>query len=142
MANKDISNINLECGKCFWWNFVRMVQAKIPSRFGAYFNGEWQKYTPLCPTLSKHEGLKGIGHSTSIRNLTFGVNSVTVSYLISYDSLLQNAKDIIKKCDSYFITKCDSYHKLWRFYYKMRQLLQNATFITNCDSTHIILPNY
>ena len=25
-----------------------------------------------------------------------------------------------------------------RFYYKMRQLLQNATFITNCDSTHNI----
>ena len=86
----------------------------------------------------------------SIGNLVLGVNSVTVSYLIRYESLLQNAADLITKCDSYFITKCvclfitkcgsfiskcDSYYKLRRFYYKMRQLLQNATFIKNCDST-------
>ena len=51
----------------------------------------------------------------SIRNLIVGVNSVTVSYLIRYDSLLQNATDVITKCDSYFITKCD------------RSLLQNAS---------------
>ena len=50
----------------------------------------------------------------SIRNLIFGVNSVTVSYLIHYDSLLQNATNIITKCDNYFITKRD------------RSLLQNA----------------
>ena len=35
------------------------------------------------------------------------VNSVTVSYLIHYDSLLQNATDIITKRDIYFITKSD-----------------------------------
>ena len=35
----------------------------------------------------------------------FTVDSVTVSYLIRYDSLFQNATDIITKCDSYFITK-------------------------------------
>ena len=73
-----------------------------------------------------------------------GVNSVTVSYLMHYDNLLQNATDIITKCDSYFITKCN------------RSLLQNASnfllqnvtvlfqnmtvitkrndFITKCDS--------
>ena len=63
-----------------------------------------------------------------------GVNSVTVSYLIHYDSLLQNATEIY-------------YKMLQVFYYKMRQLLQittvllqNATVITklgvvkNCDS--------
>ena len=65
----------------------------------------------------------------SIRNLIFGVNSVTVSYLICYDSLLQNATDVITKCDSYFITKCDR---------SLLQnasgfLLQNATVIINCD---------
>ena len=48
------------------------------------------------------------------RNLIFGVNSITVSYLIR-DSLLQNVTDIITKCDSYFITKCD------------RSFLQNAS---------------
>ena len=43
----------------------------------------------------------------------------------------------ITKCVSFYITKCDSYYKLRRFYYKMRQLSQNATFITYCDSTGI-----
>ena len=44
----------------------------------------------------------------SIRNLIFGVSSVTVSDLICYDNLLQNATDVITKCDSYFIAKRDS----------------------------------
>ena len=59
----------------------------------------------------------------SIRNLILGVSSVVVSYLIHYNSLLQIATDIIAKCEDYFITKCDSYYKLRRFYYKMRKLL-------------------
>ena len=42
----------------------------------------------------------------------------------------------ITKCLRFFITKCNSCYKLRQFYYKMRQLLQNATFITNCDSTN------
>ena len=63
--------------------------------------------------------------------------------MIHYDSLLQNATDIITKCNSYFIRKCDAteiyykmrqvfYYKMRQFYYKMRQLLQNATAITKC----------
>ena len=51
----------------------------------------------------------------SIGNLILSVNSVTVSCFIHYDSLLQNATDVIKKCDSYFVTKWD------------RSLLQNAS---------------
>ena len=35
-------------------------------------------------------------------------------FSIHYDSLLQNATDIVSKCNSYFITKC------------VRSLLQNA----------------
>ena len=64
----------------------------------------------------------------SIRNLIFGVNSVTVSDLIRYDSLLQNATDAITKCDNYFITKrdrsllqCDSFITKSDVYYKLRQ---------------------
>ena len=83
---------------------------------------------PFTP-LYKDKGLRDIGHIMSIENLILGVSSVVVSYLIRYDSLLQNATDIITKCDSKFITKCDNFIK------KMRQLLQNSTFITNCDST-------
>ena len=30
-----------------------------------------------------------------------------VSYFIYYDTSLQNVTDIIPKCDSYFLTKCD-----------------------------------
>ena len=52
--------------------------------------------------------------------------------------LLQIVIEVYYKCVRFFITKCDSYYKLRRFYYKMRQVLQNATFITNCDSTHIM----
>ena len=50
--------------------------------------------------------------------------------MINYDTVLQNATDIITKCNSYFITKCNR---------RLLQnapgfLLQNATVITNCDS--------
>ena len=36
---------------------------------------------------------------------------------------------VITNCDSFFITKCDT------VYYKLRQVLQSAMIITNCDST-------
>ena len=77
--------------------------------------------------LSKDEVLKNIGHSMSIRNLIPGVNSAAVSYLIRYDSLLQNATDIVTKCDSNFITKCDRFITKCGSYYKIRRLLQIAT---------------
>ena len=97
----------------------------------------------------------------SIGNLMLSANSVAVSYLVRYGSfhclLLQNAAGITTKCDSYFITKCNrnllqnasrffirkcdscftkggSFYKLQQFYYKIRQLLQNATFITTGHS--------
>ena len=54
------------------------IQAKIPSHSGDCILGEGQ-------------------HGTRPR----------VSYLIHYGTLLQNATDVITKCDSYFITKCD-----------------------------------
>ena len=134
-----------------WFKF----QEKIPSRSGACVQGEWQKNTRPSTRLSKDEGLKDIRHSMTIGNLFLRASSVTVSYLIRYDSFLQNkmlqilsqnataillqqyitkcVRFFVTKCDS-FITKCDSYYKLQQLYCKMRQLLQNAMFITNCDS--------
>ena len=50
---------------------------------------------PLSPSLSKDEKLREIGHSMSIGNLILGVNSATVSYLIHYDNLLQNATVVL-----------------------------------------------
>ena len=43
--------------------------------------------------------------------------------------LLQNATEI------YYKMRQDLHYKMRQFYYKMRQLLQIVTFITNCDST-------
>ena len=127
------------------------------------FSGRVTKIPPPFPPLSKDEGLRDIGHIMSIGNLILDVNNVAVSYLIRYDSLLQNVTDIITKCDSKFITKChrsllenasgfllqnatillqcNSYYKLRQFCYKVRQLLQNATFITNCDSAQCSMTN-
>ena len=65
-------------------------------------SGRVTKIPPPSPPLSKDKGLRDIGHIMSIRNLILGINSVTVSYLIHYDSLLQNARDIITKCDVYY----------------------------------------
>ena len=72
----------------------------------------------------------------SIRNLIFGVDSVSVSYLIRYDSLLQNATDAITKCDSYFITKYDKvYYKMRQvFHYKCDSFTKCDNFIAKCDS--------
>ena len=55
---------------------------------------------------------------------------VTGSYLVHYDTLLQNATVTITKCNT-FITKCDSYCKMRRFYcklwhYQMQRVLQNV----------------
>ena len=54
---------------------------------------------------------------------------VLVSYLVDYDTLLQNVTNIITKCDIYFITKCDKslLQNMSGF------LLQNASFITKCN---------
>ena len=71
----------------------------------------------------------------SIGNLILGVNGVTISYLINYDSLVQNATEVYYKMRQVF------YYKMRQFYYKMQQLLQiamillqNATVITKCDA--------
>ena len=77
----------------------------------------------------------------SIGNLMLVVNGVTVSYLICYDSLLQNTTDVITKCDSYFSTKCDRSLLQNASVFLLQNatvLLQNATvitdnFITKCD---------
>ena len=68
---------------------------------------ESDKNAPLSLPLSKDEELRDIGHRMSIRNLILGISSVIVSCLIHCDSLLQNAADIIKKCDNYSTKKCN-----------------------------------
>ena len=59
---------------------------------------------------------------------------VTVSYLVHYDTLLQNATNIIAKCTSILITKCVNFITKWvnfitkcDVYYKMRQCILKGT---------------
>ena len=56
----------------------------------------------------------------------------TFSYLVHYDTLLQNAENVFRKCDSHFITKLDKsllqkasdiFLKMRLFFYQMAQLL-------------------
>ena len=129
-----------------WFKF----QAKIPSHSGVCVQGEWQKYTLPSPPLSEDEGLKDIGHNMSIGNLVY---SITVSYLIRYDYKMRQLfhynmrKKFITKCVRFFIRKCVRFfiRKYDGFITKCKQLLQiattslqNATFVTNCDSTTFI----
>ena len=56
--------------------------------------------------------------------------------MIYYETLLQNATDIITKCYSYFITKCDIsllQNASGFLLQNATVLLQNATVITKCD---------
>ena len=60
---------------------------------------------------------------------------VLVSYLAHYDTLLENATDVIKKCDSYFITKCDKsllQNALSCLLQTATVLLQIVAVVTNC----------
>ena len=71
-------------------------------------------------TVFKDEGLSGIRQGTIIKNLVLANNSITISYFIHYDSLLQNVTDVYYKKHQVFLQnvtvllqKCDSYYKLW-----------------------------
>ena len=111
------------------------ISGKNSMLFWNMRSGSVTNIHPFLPSTIWIERLRNIGHSMSIGNLIWGVNSVMV-YLIHYDSLSQNATDVITKCNSYFVTKWD------KVYYKMCQifllqnvivLLQNATVNTKCD---------
>ena len=94
-------------------NEALLARFKFQVKIGVCVQREWQKYTCSSPSLSNDEGLKNIGHSMSIRNLIFGVNSVMVSDLILWQ----------------FITKCDTcYYKMWQLFYCKKQ----QKFITKC----------
>ena len=104
------------------------ISCKGSSTFWSMLSGRVVKTARPSPQVPKNERLMKIVHIMSIGNLISGVNTVAVSYLRHFDSFLQNATDIITKCNSCFITKCD------------RSLLPNLPdflsgfFITNYDN--------
>ena len=55
-------------------------------------------------------------------------------------SLLRSATPFLLQSATWFITNCDRYYKVRWIYYKLRQVLQSAMIITNCDSTHPLDP--
>ena len=60
-----------------------------------------------------------------------------ISYMIHYDTLLQNPTDIITKCDSYFITKYNKsllQNASGFLLHNATFLLQNEIVITKCDA--------
>ena len=59
----------------------------------------------MHPT-SKDERPRSIGNNMSMVIKVFESAVVSVSYLVHYDILLQNATDITKR-NNYFIAKCD-----------------------------------
>ena len=65
-------------------------------------SGKKRKITLPLPPVSKDEVLKDIGYIMSIGNLILGVNNFTVSFLIHYDSLSQNATEVIATHLPYF----------------------------------------
>ena len=75
----------------------------------------------------------------------FNVDEVS---LITLKKLLQSAMELLQIATAFllqsatrFITNCDRYCKVQWIYYKLRQVLQNAMIITNCDSTMAFLVN-
>ena len=55
---------------------------------------------------------------------------VVASYLVHYNTLLQNTADVVTECLSHFNTKCDKY-----LLQNATALLENATFKTKCVGT-------
>ena len=84
-------------------------QTKNPSCQEDLVYRDRQKYT--IPLRRKDLGTLRIKRTQyqAQRNLVLVVIVVVMSYLVHYNTLLQNATDPIINCDSFFITKFDSY---------------------------------
>ena len=84
-------------------------------------SGRVKKSTRPSPRLPKQEILRDIEYSMSIGNLVRGVNSVTVSYLIRYDSLYKMRLILFENAtEVYYRMRQIFYYKMRQFYYKFR----------------------
>ena len=96
----------LDSAKCQGYRFYRFCFIK-PKQLGIKIT------PPPPPTYPPRLGLRDIQHVTRHE----------VSCLINYNTLFQNATDIITKCDPTFLQNApEVYYKMRQvFYYKMRQ---------------------
>ena len=85
------------------------------------------KYNPPSSPLSKEEGPRNIGHN--MEHLILSVSSVSVSYSIYNDSLLQNVTDILLQNATTILLQnaTEAFYKMRQLNYKMRRLLRTAT---------------
>ena len=96
-------------------NFRQQFQANLDYAFR-----KSDQNTPLlAPPHFKVDVLRDTGNSMSIGNLILSVSSATVSYLIHYDSLLQNTTVLLQNTTVLL--------------QNATILLQNTTVITKCD---------
>ena len=64
----------------------------------------------------------------------------TAEFITKCDGqLLQIATAFLLQSATRFITSCDRHYKVRWIYYKLRQVLQSAVIITNCDSACALL---
>ena len=118
-------------------------QTRVCQRFVMKFCSQdtkikWKFKAALNITLSKNEGLRDIGNSMSMvldsKKDVFR-NQQSVHWFIMA-VITKGDKNYFKICQDFyykihcFFTKCGSYLKVCQFYYKLRQSLQNVTFIT------------
>ena len=98
--------------KCYWiLQNVRVTAFTVSELLRG--NNWGVKLPPPPPTYPPRLGLRDIQHVTRHE----------VSCLINYNTLFQNATDIITKCDPTFLQNApEVYYKMRQvFYYKMRQ---------------------
>ena len=116
-------------------NFRRKFQL-----FWSMRSGRATKTHPSLPSTFESRRTKGHWAQHEHRKSKFGCQQC---YVFISDSLQQ----FITKCDRYYYkirqlillqNATEIYYKMRQaFCYKMRQLLQNATFSTNCDNTNL-----
>ena len=123
--------LNLKESKCFWESFIKRAQIPCENskQFWSFFQGRRQNYTYPLET-------NGYQHGTRHKEIYFWeLILVVVLYFVYYDTLLQNATDIITKCHSYLITKCDKILLQNAPGFLLQNgtvVLQNETVITKC----------
>ena len=133
MINADFK---LSLSQCFEGSFVNRTQnsSKNPKPFWRLRVGRGSAVHPP----SNGEGLRDIWYNMSrILDTRFYIWFIMRLYYKMRQILLQNATEFSYKMRLVFYYNMRQfYYKIQQFHYSMRQLLQNATFIINCDSTN------
>ena len=86
-----------------------------------------------------------VGHETNQGRQIYKGRHAYLTKKYNVSLIITKCDGIITNCDSFVyykvrwtvITNCDRYYKIRCIFYKLRQVLQSAMIITNCDSTAV-----